>query len=86
MEKAGEIEDIHKLLSEENENGKKGWYEALESLGQNTVFIEDVMRAWNLAEKESEYQIEQGNKSSSIGLEIRYAVPLQKISARDILK
>lgn len=53
MEKAGQIEVIHKLLSEENENGKNGWYEALESLGLNAIFIEDVIRAWNLSEKES---------------------------------
>ncbi len=38
MEKAGQIEDIHKLLSEENENGKNGWYEALESLGTKCSF------------------------------------------------
>ena len=81
MEKAGQIEDIHKLLSEENENGKNGWYEALESLGQNAVFIEDVIRAWNLSEKESKYQIEQGGKASSIGLEIRYALIYTSINS-----
>ena len=53
MEKAERVEDIHKLLSEENENGNNGWYEALESLGLNAVFIEDVIRAWSLSEKES---------------------------------
>jgi hypothetical protein len=74
MEKAGKIEDIHTLLCEENENGKNGWYEALESLGLNAVFIEDIIRAWNLSEKESIHQLEQGNKSSYIGLEIRYAL------------
>ncbi len=45
MEKAGKIEDIHNLLTEENEKGKNGWYEVLESLKLNAVFIEDLMRA-----------------------------------------
>lgn len=81
MEKAGQIEDIHKLLSEENENGKNGWYETLESLGLNAVFIEDIIRAWRLSEKESQYQIEQGNKSPSIGLEIRYALVYASINS-----
>jgi len=81
MEKAGRIEDIHALISEENENGLNGWYEALESLGQNAVFIEDVSRAWNLSEKESENQIEQGRKSSFIGLEIRYALIYTSINS-----
>jgi len=74
MEKAGRIKDIHKLLREENENGKNGWYEILEFLGQNSVFIEDVIKAWNLAEKESADYIELGTKAPSIGLEIRYAL------------
>ncbi|AKB64636.1 hypothetical protein MSMAS_1440 [Methanosarcina mazei S-6] len=74
LEKAGKIEDIHSLLREENENCKNGWYEALESLGLNAVFIEDVIRAWNLSEKESIHQIEQGGKASSIGLETCYAL------------
>ena len=74
MEKAGDIESIHVLLSEENENGKNGWYGALDSLGLNAVFIEDLIRAFNLAEKSSENQIQNEYKSSSIGLEIRYAL------------
>ena len=81
MEKAGQIEGIHALLHEENKYGKNGWYETLESLGQNVVFIEDLMRAWNLSEKQSEHQIEQGNKTSFIGLEIRYALIYTSINS-----
>ncbi|WP_052728012.1 NB-ARC domain-containing protein [Methanosarcina vacuolata] len=81
MEKAGKIEDIHNLLIEETENGKNGWYEALESLELNAVFIEDLMKAWNLSEKNSEHQIEQGNKTSFIGLELRYALIYTSINS-----
>jgi hypothetical protein len=81
MEKAGQIEDIHALLREENECGKNGWYETLESLGQTAVFIEDLTRAWNLSEKKSEHQIEQGNKTSFIEMEIRYALIYTSINS-----
>ncbi|WP_410509646.1 NB-ARC domain-containing protein [Methanosarcina hadiensis] len=81
LEKAGKIEYIHLLLREENENGKNGWYETLESLELNAVFIEDVIRAWNLSEKESIHQIEQVGKASSIGQETRYALIYTSINS-----
>ena len=81
MEKAERIEDIHMLLREENENGRNGWYEVLESQGQSSVFIKDIQRAWTLSEKDSEYNIKKGNIVSSIGLEIRYALIYTSINS-----
>jgi len=58
MEKADRIEVIHSLLQEETPEGRNGWYEARDSLGQTGRFIEDVARAWKLAEDENKLDLE----------------------------
>lgn len=74
MEKADWVKEIHTLLSENNNKGKNGWYEVLESLGKSAIFIEDISRARKLVEKESESQIKVNEIAYSIGLEVRYGL------------
>jgi len=50
MEGAGQEEEIHALLREETEEGRNGWYEARERLGQTAGYLADVERAWRLAD------------------------------------
>ena len=58
MEKADRIEEIYALLQEETPEGKNGWYQARDSLGQTGGFIEDVASAWELSEKRDELSLE----------------------------
>ncbi|MEM9770352.1 MAG: NB-ARC domain-containing protein, partial [Cyanobacteria bacterium P01_D01_bin.73] len=51
MERAGRVREIHQLIRQAREDGRNGWYEACEELGQLTIFVEDVARAWRLAEE-----------------------------------
>ncbi len=49
LEQAGQVEEIHALLQEETPEGRNGWYEARERVGQVAGFLADVERAWQLA-------------------------------------
>ena len=51
MERAGQIRDIHQLIRQGRADGRNAWYEACEGLGQLPIFVEDVARAWRLAEE-----------------------------------
>jgi CHAT domain/NB-ARC domain/APAF-1 helical domain len=73
MEQAGQIETIHTLLLEEQEN-RNAWYQAHERLGQTAEFLEDVQRAWRLVEKDSQAHISQEKRALNIALEVRYSL------------
>jgi hypothetical protein len=49
MEEAGRIDEIHKLLREETESGRNGWFEVREQVGQTAGYLTDIVRAWSLA-------------------------------------
>ena len=70
LEKAQKQQEIHKLLAEDSETGKNGWYEACEKLGQTANFVTDVARAWQLAED----SLSETNQPQVIGLQCRYAL------------
>jgi hypothetical protein len=70
MEQARQIEAIHALLREETGEGRNAWYEAREALGQTVGYLDDVSRAWRLAN--SEVLLPQG--SERIGRGVRYAL------------
>ncbi|MEO1390281.1 MAG: NB-ARC domain-containing protein [Cyanobacteria bacterium J06634_6] len=69
MAEAGQPELIHELLKEEDQANQNGWYRACERLGLAHVFIQDVSRAWDLANIS---YIE--NPAQSLGLSFRYAL------------
>jgi hypothetical protein len=69
MEQAGQPEAIHTLLREETAEGRNGWYQARERLGQTAGYLEDVARAWRLAEEE----FTTHRSLLAMGLQCRYA-------------
>ena len=78
MEKAGQVRAIHALLSEEEE--RNAWFQKRERLGQTAGFLEDVSRAWKLAEKDSEECARREEPAPSISLEVRYALMVASLS------
>jgi len=81
MEKAGCDTEIHALLCEETESKKNAWYEKREYLGQTAGFIEDIARAWRLAENQSKNNSNKCEIIPSISLEIRYALIITSINS-----
>lgn len=78
MEKAGQIEEIHKLLNSSTETGKNAWYQIQENLGQLTSYKEDVERAWRLASQTNKKNI-KSNKTMNVkdlSLEAKYSLIL----------
>ncbi|MFG6105395.1 NB-ARC domain-containing protein [Leptothoe sp. EHU-05/26/07-4] len=69
FEQAGQPELMHQLLKESTPDGRNGWYEACEKLGQTASFVTDVARAWQAAEG-----LYDQNATESIALQCRYAL------------
>jgi hypothetical protein len=77
MEWAGRLSEVHGLFQEVTTEGRNGWYEACEFLGQNAKFVTDLGRAWKLAEEKYEedtLQLNASGASEAIGLQVRYAL------------
>jgi hypothetical protein len=70
LEKAGAEDELHALLREETPEGRNGWFEANERLGQSAVFADDVARAWRLAKGASV----DGGGTPGVALPCRYAL------------
>jgi hypothetical protein len=70
MEQAEQAKAIHALLRLETDKGHNAWYEAREAMGQTAGYLDDVRRAWRLAEKDfSDHDLQ-----STVGLQCRYAL------------
>ena len=74
LQKAGRANEIHALLSEETAAGRNGWFETRDRLGQASGYLDDVSKAWQLAEESSAQQIELNEPALDAGLETRYAL------------
>jgi hypothetical protein len=68
LEKAGDVDGLHALLREETAEGRNGWYEANERLGQPSHFADCVAQAWRLADQ----AFAEGRPA--LGLQCRYAL------------
>jgi len=81
MQKAGQIEEIHKLLNSSTKTGKNTWYQARENLGQIAGYKEDIERAWQLARQANEHNIKcnQSIDIKNLNFEIRYALILSSL-------
>lgn len=66
---AGHGHDINALLHEETTEGKNGWYEAREQLGQTAGYLEDVRSAWRFAE-----ELADSESPAALGLQCGYAL------------
>jgi hypothetical protein len=81
MKRAGLNGEIHSVLYEENTDGKNAWYHVREKLGQTSGYVEDISRAWQLAEDSSKDNIDNGQKAHTLDLEIRYALITASINS-----
>ena len=68
LEQAGAPEGLHGLLREETAEGRNGWYEARERLGQVAGYLADLARTWRWVDQHVE------GRSPAIGLRCRYAL------------
>ena len=66
---AGRSHEIHTLLHEETIEGKNGWYEARERLGQTAGYLEDVRSAWRVAE-----ELADSKSPTALGFQCCYAL------------
>jgi NB-ARC domain len=73
LEMAGMFGEIHALLRADGVGGHNGWYEAREHLGQRSGYLQDLDRAWTLAE--------QTTDSYSLGRGTRYALMMSSVTA-----
>ncbi|MCA1990590.1 MAG: CHAT domain-containing protein [Coleofasciculus sp. S288] len=78
LEQAGWVEEIHKLLEETAESGRNGWYEAQERLGQTASYVQDVSRAWKLADDANPAQTPI---CRIIGWQCRYALSIASLNS-----
>jgi hypothetical protein len=69
MEQANWLDEIHALMAMSDEQGNNAWFEACDRLGQPAIFVEDVARAWKLAE-----QLYEKEPTRAIVLQCRYAL------------
>jgi hypothetical protein len=53
LEEAGREQELHRLLREESDDRRNGWYQACERLGQVASYLGDVDRAATMAERAS---------------------------------
>ena len=68
LEQAGAPEGLHSLLREETAEGRNGWYEARERLGQVAGYLADLARTRRGVDQHVE------GRSPAIGLRCRYAL------------
>jgi hypothetical protein len=76
FEKAKQPELIHQLFRETTPEGRNGWYEACDRLGQPAIFVTDLIRAWRLAK-----DMYREDASRSIGLQVRYALIFSSLNS-----
>jgi hypothetical protein len=80
LEQARQEAGIDLLLGDETPEGRNGWYEACERLGPGGLpacYLEDVLRAWRLAEEKALV----GPQLAAIGLQVRWALITASLNA-----
>ncbi|MGF1600446.1 MAG: hypothetical protein ACFCU8_00265 [Thermosynechococcaceae cyanobacterium] len=77
MEQAQWWDAIHALLLEETPDGRNGWYQSCLNQGHLSTYIQDIQRAWRLAEQSDESvavsALQDETCSSAMTLQVRYA-------------
>jgi|GEM_PF-1262890 len=69
MQQADWAAAVHELMAASDERGRNAWFEACDRIGQPAIFVEDVARAWALAE-----QAYDTDPTRAIVLQCRYAL------------
>jgi NB-ARC domain/Caspase domain len=78
LEKAECFSELHQLFQEKTPEGRNGWYEACDRLGQTAIFVSDLARAWRLVEERHKEDL---SMSQSISLQIRYALIFSSLNS-----
>jgi hypothetical protein len=65
---------LDRFLAQKSTLFENTWYLVHEQVGETSNYLNDVARAWRLAEGVSVSEIKQGKTAASIGLEVRYAL------------
>ena len=78
---AEQFEEIHALLAEETADGRNGWFQTRDGLGQTGGYLEDLTFAWLLASGSSFASLVQSQLSSNVGLELRYALMISSVTS-----
>ena len=65
LEAGGRFEELHRLLALETSDHRNAWFEAKDAIGDTAGYLDDIRRAWRLAEKAD---------GDAIGLQCRYAL------------
>lgn len=73
LEESGRVEELHRLLALETTRQTNAWFEARQAYGDIEGYLEDVRRAWRLAE-ESYVPSNEYKEARSLGLQVRYAL------------
>ncbi|MCK4792265.1 MAG: hypothetical protein KAV87_51520 [Desulfobacteraceae bacterium] len=81
LEFSGQIEALHRLLASETSDKRNVWYEAKESIGDTEGYFNDIMRAWQLAEKAYISTAQHAEVGRYIGLQIRYALIISSLNS-----
>jgi hypothetical protein len=69
-------DEIHALMAMSDERGNNAWFEACDRIGKPAIFVEDVGRAWELAE-----QMYESEPMRSIVLQCRYALIMATLNS-----
>jgi hypothetical protein len=77
MEQAKMQDALYDLLQEQTSDGRNGWYDARERLGQTAGYLADVSRAWRLAGLKST----EGRSPRAIGLQSRCALLIASVTS-----
>jgi hypothetical protein len=73
LEACGLIEELHRLLALETSTRSNAWFEAKQAYDDIQGYLDDVSRAWRIAEA-SYLPTDEPQEARSLGLQIRYAL------------
>ena len=71
LEAAGRALDLHRLLRLTQSDGANAWYATKRDISK---YLEDVARAWRLADEETEIARERDGEAVRLGRQVRYAL------------
>jgi hypothetical protein len=77
LEQAGHAEELHALLREETAEGRNGWFEAREWLGQVAGYLEDVARV----RRNVEGAFRDRQECRALGQQCRYALIIASLNS-----
>ena len=81
LEQAGRERDLEGLLWEESADGRCGWYQARERLGQTAGFLGDVGRVWGYADRLGTAAASDELRARAIALQLHCVLIIASINS-----